>query len=59
MDVNDVRIVWTVLSFIAFIGIVMWAYSGKRKGQFEAASRLAVDDEPVVKVQRSGQGRVA
>jgi cytochrome c oxidase cbb3-type subunit IV len=48
MDLNDVRTAWTLLSFIAFIGIVVWAYSGKRKGQLEAAARLVLDDEPVV-----------
>jgi cytochrome c oxidase cbb3-type subunit 4 len=59
MDVNDLRIVLTVLSFVVFIGIVIWAYSGRRKGQFEEAARLAVDDEPVVTVKSSGQGRLA
>ncbi len=48
MDLNDVRAAWTVLSFIAFIGIVAWAYSGKRKGQLEAVARLVLDDEPAV-----------
>ena len=45
MDLNDVRTLWTVLSFAAFLGIVFWAYSGKRKARFDEAARLALDDD--------------
>ena len=48
MDINDLRSVVTVLSFATFIGIVGWAYSGKRKESFEEAALLPFsDDEPV------------
>ena len=45
MDINDLRIVFTVLSFVVFIGIVLWAYSGKRKKAFQEAAQLALDDD--------------
>jgi len=45
MDINDLRTLWTVVSFAAFLGIVFWAYSGKRKAGFDEAARLALDDE--------------
>jgi cytochrome c oxidase cbb3-type subunit IV len=45
MDLNDLRTLWTVVSFAAFLGIVFWAYSGKRKARFDEAARLALDDE--------------
>ena len=32
------HIVMTVVTFITFIGIVVWAYSRKRKSAFEAAA---------------------
>ena len=38
--------IWTILVFIVFIGIVIWAYSGRRKKDFDEASRMALDDEP-------------
>jgi cytochrome c oxidase cbb3-type subunit 4 len=39
MDIRTfLHIVMTVLAFITFVGIVYWAYSGKRKAQFEAAA---------------------
>ena len=44
MDLNDLRIGWTVLSFTAFLAIVFWAYSGKRKARFDEAARLPLDD---------------
>jgi len=48
MDLNDMRSLWTVLSFAAFVGIVLWAYSGKRKARFDEAARLALDDDTPV-----------
>jgi cytochrome c oxidase cbb3-type subunit 4 len=38
MDINDLRVVITVLAFIAFLGIVFWAFSRKR--DFEEAAKL-------------------
>ncbi len=47
MDINDLRSLFTVLAFVAFIGIVVWAYSGRRKKAFDEAAMLPfTDDEP-------------
>ena len=45
MDVNDMRAAWTLLSFLAFVGIAVWAYSGRRKQRFDEAARLPLDDD--------------
>jgi len=47
MDINDLRTIITVAAFVTFIGIVLWAYSGKRKAAFDEAARLpfAGDDK--------------
>lgn len=45
MDVNDLRIVTTVLSFAVFVGIMVWAFSSRNKEDFEAASQLPLDQE--------------
>lgn len=37
--------IWTVIVFIIFIAIVVWAFSGKRKKDFDEAARLALDEE--------------
>lgn len=49
MDINDARVIMTVLAFATFAGIVAWAYSGRRKAAFEEAAQLpfADDDEPI------------
>ena len=40
MDINTLRVAVTVVSFLTFIGISLWAYSsGPRKG-FDEAARL-------------------
>ena len=47
MDINDLRTIMTVVAFLTFIGIVAWAYSGKRRKAFDEAARMALeDDEP-------------
>ena len=37
---------WSIVVLVTFIGIVLWAYSGKRKAAFDEAARLPFDDEP-------------
>ena len=36
---------YTVVLLIIFIGIVAWAWSGRRKKDFDEASRLPLDDD--------------
>ena len=45
MDVNDLRIVTTVISFAIFIGILVWAFSRRNKEDFEAAAKLPFDQD--------------
>jgi cytochrome c oxidase cbb3-type subunit IV len=40
MGLDDLRTLVTVAAFVCFVGIVMWAYSRRRKRDFEDASRL-------------------
>jgi cytochrome c oxidase cbb3-type subunit 4 len=41
----DARPAFTLISFLTFIGIVVWAYSGRRRADFEAAANLPFADE--------------
>lgn len=45
MDINDLRALMTVIAFITFVGIVLWAWSDRRKQDFAAAAQLALDDD--------------
>lgn len=56
MDLSDLRTIVTTLSFIAFLGVVFWAYNGKQKKRFDEAANLPfVDaDEGLTKRRASG-----
>jgi cytochrome c oxidase cbb3-type subunit 4 len=46
MDVNDLRSLMTVVSFLTFIGIIWWAYGVKaNRGRFDEAAQLPFSDE--------------
>jgi len=40
VDIDTLRTVITVVSFAAFVGIVLWAWSGGARRRFEEAARL-------------------
>lgn len=45
MDVNTLRSLTTVLSFVVFLGIMVWACSSRRKGDFEEAAKLPFEQD--------------
>jgi len=45
MDINTLRGLGTLFLLIAFIGVCFWAYSRKRKKQFDEAANLPFEDE--------------
>ena len=45
MDINTLRGLSTLFLMIAFLGLVFWAYSGKRKKEFDEAANLPFADE--------------
>ena len=53
MDINTVRGITTALALIAFIGVVIWAWSRRRKKDFDEAANLpSADDE----IDKKSQG---
>lgn len=44
MDINMIRAGVTVAALITFLGIVAWAWSSRRRADFEAAARLPLDE---------------
>jgi cytochrome c oxidase cbb3-type subunit 4 len=45
MDIGTLRGIGTFVVFVAFIGVVLWAYSSKRKSSFEDAANLPFADD--------------
>ncbi len=54
MDLIFLRSLFTVLVFVTFIGIWIWAWSSKRKSSFDEAARLPfVEPEAPVQEKES------
>jgi cytochrome c oxidase cbb3-type subunit 4 len=45
MDINTLRSVFTVVSLVFFVGVVIWAYSSRRRGDFEQAANLPFEQD--------------
>ncbi|WP_263139595.1 cbb3-type cytochrome c oxidase subunit 3 [Pseudomonas sp. RIT-PI-AD] len=45
MDVGTLRGLGTVMVLVAFVSVVFWAYSGKRKTRFDEAANLPFADD--------------
>lgn len=45
MDINTLRSIVTVVSLVCFIGIVLWAWSGRNRAAFEQAAQLPFDQD--------------
>lgn len=55
MDLNDARSLMTLVALVTFLGIVVWAYSGRRKQNFDRAARMVLEDEEPIGPNRSGK----
>ena len=45
IDINTLRSLATVTSFIVFIGIMVWAYSRRNAADFDEAAKLPFDQD--------------
>ncbi|MDX3774551.1 cbb3-type cytochrome c oxidase subunit 3 [Chromatiaceae bacterium AAb-1] len=45
MEYSTIHSIFTVILFVGFVVFVIWAYSKKRKADFEDAANLVFDDE--------------
>ena len=48
MELPMIHAIWTIVLMVLFIGIVVWAWSAKRKKQFDEAARLPLEDDDAV-----------
>ena len=49
------HIIWTVVAFVIFIGIVIWAWGSGRKAEFDKAARMAMDDDKPISNNEKNQ----
>jgi cytochrome c oxidase cbb3-type subunit 4 len=45
---TSVHSILTIVAIIIFLGIIVWAYSSKRKKDFDEAARLPLEDDDSV-----------
>lgn len=45
MDINTLRIVTTILSFIVFIGIAVWVWRNRKSSDFKEAANLPFKED--------------
>ncbi len=50
MSMSFILTIWTVVAFLFFIGIVIWAWSGGRKKEFDMAANIALDDDKPLEI---------
>jgi len=56
MDMGLFRGVITVLLLAAFLGLCLWAWSSKRREDFEEAARLPLDENEMNKSRNGSKG---
>lgn len=42
---NTILSIWTVIVFVVFLGITWWAWSGKKKSDFDSAAQIPFDED--------------
>jgi cytochrome c oxidase cbb3-type subunit 4 len=45
MDQSTVGSIFTVIVFVSFVGVIIWAFSGRNKKSFDEAANLPFADE--------------
>jgi cytochrome c oxidase cbb3-type subunit IV len=45
MDITTLRIAATLICFATFIGIWVWAYSGRNRARFDEAAQIPFDQD--------------
>ena len=45
MDINDFRGLLTAVILFSFIGLCVWAWSSRRKADFEASAALPLEED--------------
>ena len=56
MDAGLMHGLWTAFLLAVFVAIVVWAWSGRRKRDFEEASRLPLEEDADDATQPGQQG---
>lgn len=45
LDINMLRSLFTVVSFVSFVGVIVWAFSRKNSKDFQQAANLPFEHD--------------
>ena len=54
---NSIQMLWTLVAFIVFVGILIWALSSKRNKEFDDAANLIFDENDDVVNHKHKSGK--
>ena len=55
MDYSVIQSIWTLVVLVLFVGIVVWAWSGKRKQRFDEAANIPFDEDDELPVDSTSK----
>ena len=58
MEAGTLRGLFTLFMFIAFIGIFFWAYSARRKNDFNEAANLPLEEDESVNTGINAEAKI-
>jgi cytochrome c oxidase cbb3-type subunit 4 len=58
MSTGDLQSILTLVAFVTFIGILAWAWSGRRREAFSEAARIPLDDDAPFRAPRGAPEQV-
>jgi cytochrome c oxidase cbb3-type subunit 4 len=53
VDIGTIRGLITLALLVAFLALVFWAWSKRRKADFDELARMPLEDDPPARDQRS------
>jgi cytochrome c oxidase cbb3-type subunit 4 len=57
MDITIFHSYWTLLLLLLFVGIIIWAWSGKRKAGFDELAHLPLEEDEFVEKTTKSEGQ--
>ncbi len=55
MDQGTIGSIFTVVVFVCFVGVCLWAFSSRNKKSFDEAANLVFDDEEKKNLNKKDQ----
>ncbi|MDT0581457.1 MULTISPECIES: CcoQ/FixQ family Cbb3-type cytochrome c oxidase assembly chaperone [Alteromonadaceae] len=55
MDQGTIGTIFTVVVFVVFVGVCLWAFSSRNKKSFDEAANLVFDDEEKKELNKKDQ----